>query len=147
MKALFCVLALALSGCAPAVAPRAIDPRTDACHQCRMLVSDPRLAAEVTAPGEEPIFFDDLGCLREFAATTSRSDAAIVVVADHRTGEWVPAEAAVYTRTASPASGMGSGLLAHRDAASRDADEAAAGGVQVNVAAVLGQWHPRTGSE
>ena len=51
----------------------------------------------------------------------------MVFVADHRTGEWVDARRAVFTRT-SIDTPMASGLVAHADAASRDADPAAAGG-------------------
>ena len=137
MKAPVLVLTL-LAGCSVAApTPRPIDPRNDACRYCRMLVSDPRVAAQIVAPGEEPIVFDDLGCLRDFLAAASLPDAAVVYVADHRAGDWVLADVAVYTKSASVGTGMGSGLIAHRDAASREADPTAAGGARVPIAAIL----------
>ena len=33
------------------------------CAFCRMTISDPNLAAEIVAPGEEPRMYDDIGCL------------------------------------------------------------------------------------
>jgi hypothetical protein len=59
-------------------------------------------------------------------------------VADHRTGEWVDASRAVFTRTPAVQTPMASGLIAHADAASRDRDNAAAGGSDVSPAAILG---------
>jgi len=59
-------LALALTACTRGPAhPGTLDTRNDACAHCRMAVSDPRFAAQLAAPGEEPRFFDDLGCLRD----------------------------------------------------------------------------------
>ena len=77
-------------------------------------------------------FFDELGCLRDYLGGHATPADAVVYVADHRTGEWVTARTAVFTKTAT-STPMGSGLLAHADAASRDADPAAAGGSAVVV--------------
>jgi copper chaperone NosL len=132
-------LALAFTlACARPPAPATLDARSELCGRCHMVVSDPRLAAQVVAPGEEPIFFDDIGCLREYLRGGSPlARGAAVYVADHRTKQWVAASAAVYTRSrlATP---MGSGLIAHADAASRDADAEAAGGSPVAAREVLG---------
>ena len=138
MRPLIVSIAL-LSACAGSpLAPVDIDPLNDACRQCRMLVSNPRTAAEIVAPGEEPLIFDDLDCFRNFIAATPLSDVARVYVVDHRTGEWIPAHIAVYTKSTHRGTAMGSGLIAHWDVASRDADPAAAGGSAVPLAAILG---------
>ena len=73
------------------------------------------------------MFFDEAGCLRDYLGSHATPADAVVYVADHRTGEWLNARTAVFTKT-SASTPMGSGLLAHADAASRDADPAAAGG-------------------
>jgi len=99
-----------------------------------MMVSDVRVAAQIVAPGEEPLFFDDIGCLRDYLASTSAAADAVVYVADHRTGAWVDATQAVFTRSATIETPMGSGIIAHADAASRDADDAARGGSGVTLA-------------
>lgn len=127
-------LALALAaGCARGPpGPAALDTRNDTCAHCRMAVSDARFAAQVVAPGEEPRFFDDVGCLRDWLRSgTPAPRGALAYVADHRTKAWVRAAAATYTRAPALQTPMGSHLVAHADAASRDADAAAAGGTPV----------------
>ena len=104
-----------------------------------MAVSNGRFAAQIVAPGEEPIFFDDLGCLREYLAADGRriSEGAVVFVADHRTAEWVDARRAVFTRRPDLATPMASGLMAHRDTSSLREDPEARGGVPVAAGEVL----------
>jgi copper chaperone NosL len=129
MKGLPALGFVVLAGCGGGhVEPAALDAANDACRHCRMIVSDARLAAQIVARGEEPQFFDDLGCLREYLRSAQPPAGAVAFVADHRTGEWVRAVDAVYARSRTVATPMGSGLLAWRDAASRAADPTAAGG-------------------
>jgi copper chaperone NosL len=136
-----CTLALlgALVGCdsgAPGPAP--LDTRNERCGSCHMAVSDVRTAGQIVAAGEEPIFFDDLGCLTSYlAASKNRLAGAAVFVADHRTRAWVPAATAVYTRTLTLETPMGSHLVAHADPDSQHADADARGGVSVTWAALL----------
>lgn len=130
--------------------PVVIDTMHDACGQCRMIVSDVRLAAQIVAPGEEPRVFDDIGCLRDYLAVhpsaseglmgadlTVRTASSRVFVSDHRTGEWVDARSAVYTRTRSLYTPMGSRIVAHASVRSRDADPVAAAGDPVPVSALF----------
>lgn len=135
------VLLLAvLSGCSrgPA-APVALDTRNDRCAWCRMAVSDARFAAQLVSPSEEPRAFDDIGCLVTFLKSGGAPAAGqIAYVADHRTKAWVRAAAAVYTKKPGLETPMGSDLLAHADAASRDADPEAAGGTPATVRDVFG---------
>ena len=98
-------------------------------------------AAQIVVSGEEPLIFDELGCLRDYLAEHSLAADARVYVADHRTGAWVEASSAVFTRT-TLATPMSSGLIAHVDAASRDADAGTRNGELVPNAAVL--QPPRT---
>ena len=120
--------ALVVSACASGPAPPAkVALGEDACAHCRMTVVSQSTAAQIARPGEDPVFFDEVGCLRDYLGKHATPADAMVYVADHRTGSWVNARTAVFTRT-STSTPMGSGLLAHADAASRDADPAAAGG-------------------
>ncbi|ABS24466.1 nitrous oxide reductase accessory protein NosL [Anaeromyxobacter sp. Fw109-5] len=133
------VLLVALSCSRGPPAPAPLDTRNDACAQCRMAVSDPRFAAQLVAAREEPRFFDDIGCLRDFLrAHASLPDGAVAYVADHRTRAWVRAAAARYTRDDALATPMSSHLVAHADDASRAADPEAARGVRITVAEVFG---------
>jgi len=117
--------------------PVALDTANDTCAHCRMAVSDRHFAAQLLAPGEEPLFFDDIGCLRDYLKARPVPPGAVAYVADHRTGDWVDAARAVYSVSDAVRTPMSSGLIAHEDAASRDGDEAAKGPTNVPPGDVL----------
>jgi len=125
--------------------PATLDTRSEACASCRMAVSTPAFASQVVAPGELPRFFDDLGCLSEFVRKGLAPAGAVVYVTDHRTRAWVRADAAVYTRVPGIETPMGSHVIAHADAASRDADADARSGSPVPAAELFGPAGPPTG--
>lgn len=131
---------LVLAACSPTSRPADVTA-SDACGHCRMVVSSPRFAAQIAAPGEDPVFFDDIGCLSRALAGATREFA---YVADHRTGEWVRAADAIYTRVATLATPMGSHIIAHADSASREQDPAAATGVLMSASDVFEQKEGET---
>lgn len=138
------VLSLACRG--GTARPAALDTRNDACSSCRMPVSNAKLAAQLAAPGEEPRFFDDIGCLRDFLAQAGATpEGSVAYVADHRTGAWTPASRSVFSRCPGVDTPMGSHLVAHSDAASRAADPSAAGCADVAAIDIFGaSGLPRT---
>jgi len=139
-RPLAAALVLSAMACASGPPPPAtLDTRSDTCRNCRMVVSDRHFAAQIVASGEEPAFFDDLGCLRAYLERQGTPAGAVVYVADHRTGDWVPAPSAVYTKVNGLETPMGGGMTAHADEASRKADPAAAGGSDVPRSDVMGQ--------
>lgn len=145
--ALVLASALAAAACQrgpPAPAP--LDTRNESCARCRMAVSDARFAAQLVAPGEEPRFFDDVGCLRDVVRGGRVPRGAVAYVADHRTRAWVRAAAAVYAHVPGLATPMDSHLVAHADAASRAADAEAAGGTPLTAAEVFGPGGPPDGA-
>jgi copper chaperone NosL len=126
--------------------PAAVDTRTDSCASCRMAVSDVRFAAQLVAPGEEPKFFDDIGCLRDYLhGARNLRGGSVAFVADHRTRAWHRASVAVFTRRDSLETPMASHLIAHGSAASREADPAAAGGTPVSSGELFGPSGPPDG--
>lgn len=130
---LCCVLAI---GCATGPAqPIQVRLGEDACAYCRMTLVSTATAAQIVVPGAEPVIFDELDCLSKYL-TDHQVAGATIFVADHRTGAWVDAATAVFTRTRTQTP-MSSGLLAHATAASRDADEAARDGARVQPGDVL----------
>ncbi len=132
------LLLFLLTACGGA-APVDIDTKNDACAWCRMTISDIHTAAQLLDPAEEPKLFDDVGCLRDYLAANPKvSKETLVYVADHRTGAWIAAGQAVYTRVPELATAMSSHLIAHTDAAARAADPAAAGGEPLTAAEVFG---------
>jgi copper chaperone NosL len=128
---------IALFGCGGSVTPADVDTRNDTCSFCRMSVSDRRLAAQIVGRGEEPRFFDDIGCLSHFLENRPLAPDQVVYVADHRTGEWVDARHAVFSRLAAASTPMGSGLIAHASDSSRDQDTAAHGSAAVSGTELL----------
>lgn len=135
---------LVAAACArSAPAPAAVDTRNDVCQNCRMAVSDARFAAQLVAPGEEPKFFDDIGCLASYLRShPGDSGRSTAYVADHRTKAWVPAAHAVFVSVPRVETPMGSHLIAHADAASRGADADAAGGAPATATEVFGPAGP-----
>jgi copper chaperone NosL len=117
--------------------PIAIDTRNDICSWCRKPVSDSHMAAELVAPHKQPLVFHDIACLRDYLTALKANPVAapgrVAFVADHRTGAWVRADIAVYTRL--PGSDA---VMAHADADSRSVDRAAAGGEPVTALQVFG---------
>ena len=140
-------LPLVAAACTQGPPPPANLERGEACGSCRMAIADTRFAAQLVAPAEEPRYFDDVGCVRDYlAAGAARPPHRVVYVADHRTKAWVRAERAVYAKADGIETPMGSHLLAFADAASRDADPAARGGVAMSAADVFGRSLPEGGN-
>ena len=142
LVSLAAAVALSCGGGVPG--PAALDTRTETCRSCRMPVSDANLAAQLVAAGEEPKFFDDIVCLRDFLSGSPARPGSVAYVADHRTKQWVRASAAVYTRS-NLETPMGSHWIAHADAVSRDSDPAAAGGTPVTPREIFGPAGPPDG--
>jgi copper chaperone NosL len=136
-------VAAACGGGAPEPAP--LDTRNEACASCRMAVSSAVFASQLVAPGELPRFFDDLGCLGDFLKAGRAPKGATAFVADHRTKAWVRGDRAVYTRVPGLETPMGSHVIAHADASSRDQDPDARGGSPVTAAEILGPGGPPLG--
>lgn len=141
------LLSLAFVSCYGEPRPEELVKGRDLCATCRMPVSDIRFAAQITAPGELPRFFDDPGCFAEFVkAGEVKEKGAIAWVADHRSGIWVRADRAIYTRVPNLATPMSHRLVAHESEASRDSDPDAKGGQPVPLQDVFGPKGPPAGA-
>lgn len=141
------LLAIATASCTSgALEPAPLDTRNEACAACRMAVSEARFAAQIASPGELPRFFDDIGCLASFVKAGRAPADAVAFVSDHQTGAWVRAADALYTRVPGLATPMGSRLVAHATAASRDRDPVARGGAPVPAAELFGPWSGAAGA-
>lgn len=138
LSALTLAIALPFAACGPGDSEPAALGAQEACAACRMAVSDAKLASQIVAPGELPLFFDDLGCLAGFVKAGRVPREGVVFVADHRTKAWVRADRAIYTRVPGLATPMGSHLVAHESAASRDQDQAVGDGTPVGMEELFG---------
>lgn len=123
--------------CAPEGGPVEIVVGQDACASCRMVFTTTATAAEIVAPGETPVLFDDLGCLRDYLRSHPLDAGASLYVREHRQQIWVDGRHAVYSQMARVDTPMASGLIAHADPASRDADPAAQGARPLEAARLL----------
>lgn len=135
--------ALFLAGLAPACVqgsgPVAITLSRDACASCRMVFASTSTAAQIVRAGDEPLLFDDFDCLRAYLGDHALDPETAVYVMEHRTAEWIDGRHATFTRAKAVATPMESGILSHRDQASRDADGAARGGLTIDRLVLLGQ--------
>jgi copper chaperone NosL len=135
-----CFLVLAASACRSGPpGPATLDTRNEKCASCRMMVSSRVFASQIAAPGEEPRFFDDLGCLATWLEKNPLPKDAVLYVADHRTSEWVNADHAVFSRVDTLDTPMGSHIVAYADEASRAQDGTARGGTMLTRAEALGR--------
>lgn len=129
-----------VAACAPAVPqPATFDASTEACRYCRMTGSNGRSAGQIVAPGEEPLFFDDIGCLRDYLAAAPPVNGAVAFVTDYATKAWVRADRAAYVSQPSIDTPMASHLLAFASPAARDASPQARGGRALSALDVFGR--------
>lgn len=90
------------------------------CARCGMMVSREADSAEWIAAGEEPRFYDDIGCTAADDRLPAGRSARFVHVEG---GHWAPAEAAFYARPVEASTPMGYGVVAfstREAAAARD---------------------------
>lgn len=134
--------------CGGVPGPEALETGRDMCGLCRMPVSDIHFAAQIVVDGELPVFFDEPGCLGDYVREgRARVREGVAWVADHRTGAWVRADRAVYTRVPDLPTPMNHRLVAHENAASRDADPASRGGSPVAATEIFGPQGPPAGGK
>ncbi|HEY0592468.1 MAG TPA: nitrous oxide reductase accessory protein NosL [Thermoanaerobaculia bacterium] len=81
------------------------------CAGCRMTVSDLRFATQLVAKGEEPRFFDDIGCMRKYFAKHRAEAAWAGFVSDYRTKQWVAVAKADYWKCPSVETPMSSHIV------------------------------------
>lgn len=141
-RALLLSVAAGLSCVQTRTAPASLDPANTDCARCRMRVSDARFAGQIVAPGEEPRFYDDVGCMATELKERAQPNGAVAYVADHRTREWVRAATAVYVRVPSLETPMSSHLIAHASVQSREADLDARGGEALTAEQMFGARIP-----
>lgn len=104
------LLPLALSCGRGVPRPEAVPVDRVNCARCGMLVSIEARSAQWVVPGEETLFYDDIGCL----ATDSRKRAAGGTRFVHVSGgRWAAAETAFYARPPDESTPMGYGVVAY----------------------------------
>ena len=114
------LILLALVGCGDrALRPEPVPVGQVACSRCGMLVSRGDQSAEWIAEGEEPRFYDDVGCLATDPWSAPGRNARFV----HVGRTWAPPETSFFARPSNASTPMGYGVAAfatRKEAASRD---------------------------
>ncbi|MBP8272856.1 MAG: nitrous oxide reductase accessory protein NosL [Acidobacteria bacterium] len=140
MRRAWVLLVALVASCAPAATvPVTFDAAHEACAFCRMTGSNGRAAGQLVTPGEEPLFFDDIGCLRDYLAKTPAAKGAVAFVTDYTTREWLRADEAIFVMQPTVETPMGSHLTAFASETTLQNEPAAAGGSRVTTIGILGK--------
>jgi copper chaperone NosL len=144
MSALGLGLALLLGGAAcSSGGPQPIRYGFDACHACKMTLTDKRFGVELISAKGKVFLFDDLNCALGYAAgEASLREAACYVVNFSQPGGFVEAPAAFYLRSPSLRSPMRSDVAAFGSAEARAAVAEQAGGEALDWPAVQQRFRP-----
>lgn len=107
-----CVLAacLALAACGPAAGPQPIAWDREPCAHCRMLIGEPRFAAQLTTVDGDVRSFDDPGCL---LAALASGDPRVRALWFHHVREdrWLDAAHVAFEEGARTPMGYGLGAV------------------------------------
>jgi len=99
--------ALALAACRPPEGPQPIVYDREPCAHCRMLISEPRFAAQLVAQDGSVASFDDPGCLLAYLESREPRVRALWFHHD-REDRWLPQEQVAFEEL--PHTPMGYGL-------------------------------------
>lgn len=116
IKVFLSAVILLLAACSSGeVQPVAIED-SDMCSFCRMAISEKQFAAEIIDVDEKVFKFDDIGCmLRYKQAAGGKLKPVAEFVTDYDLRDWVRAEKAFFTRSATIKTPMGSNIVAFAD--------------------------------
>jgi len=104
------LLALALAACGRESGPQPIAFDREACAHCRMLISDPRFAAQLETQDGEVRSFDDPGCL--LAELAARAPAVRTLWFHHlREDRWLDGAHVAFVETERTPMGYGLGAV------------------------------------
>lgn len=102
--------ALLAAACRPAEGPRPIVYDGEACAHCRMLISEPRFAAQLVGKDGSVASFDDPGCL--LAYQEDRAEAAADLWFHHlREDRWLSGEQVAFEAIDETPMGYGLGAV------------------------------------
>lgn len=95
---------LFISGCEDYARPTEPIWNKQPCAHCRMLVSDPRFAAQLVTRAHDRLFFDDPGCLAEYMHAHAQDTEHAWVRSE---SAWITTERARFSAGASSPMGYG----------------------------------------
>lgn len=92
--------------------PAQINFNEDACNLCRMAVSQRDFAAQAVVAGQNPRFYDDIGCLILDLNNLLTGVPRALYVSEFGSGEWLDVETAFFAFSNTIQSPMGYGAAA-----------------------------------
>ena len=106
------ILLMLFAGCSQD--PKPIHINSDECAHCKMMITDPRFAAQIVNSQGKSITFDAIECMvRYYTANEETYTGARLWVSDFRNpGRWIAADDAVFVKSEVIQSPMGESLLA-----------------------------------
>lgn len=107
---LLAFLVVACSSRAPEPVEIALDE--EACHQCRMAISQREFAAEIVTLAGSVYYFDDIGCMGRWISDNQLPETAGLFVTDYDTRSWLDARMVFYVRSNKLPTPMQYGLAA-----------------------------------
>ncbi len=84
----------------------------EACHQCRMVISQQEFAAEIVTLAGSVYYFDDIGCMVRWISDNQLPETAGLFVTDYDNRSWLDARMAFYVRSNKLPTPMQYGLAA-----------------------------------
>jgi copper chaperone NosL len=93
----------------------------EACHQCRMAISQQEFAAEIVTATGAVHYFDDIGCMGRWMADHHPPESSGLFVTDYDTRGWLDAQTAHYVRSDRLPTPMKHGLAAFETRSRADA--------------------------
>jgi copper chaperone NosL len=121
----FALVALALAACTPAEGPQPIAYDREPCRHCRMLISEPRFAAQLETEDGEIWSFDDPGCLLSALAVESPRVRALWFHHLHE-DRWLSGARVAFVETERTPMGYGLGAVEADTSGSLSLDQARA---------------------
>ena len=104
------LFALGVAACTPAEGPQPIVYDREPCAHCRMLISEPRFAAQLQTETGEILNFDDPGCL--LASLAKRSPPVHALWFHHASEDrWLDADRVAFAPTERTPMGYGLGAV------------------------------------
>ncbi len=142
------VTVLAVSGCGTP-GPREIVLNQDACHYCRMTISDARFGGEVVTRTGRVMTFDSVECLTSFVRLADSSTIAGVYTMDvQHPGTLIDVKNAGFLRDAiALKSPMGRAVVAFASVSQAEQQRAMLGGTVATWAELLASLHKVPGAE
>ncbi len=111
-RSLFISFLIAFNACAQKL-PEPIKINQDACSHCHMTIADKKFSAELITEKQRAYKFDDIVCMLRMKQSNEQMKNAICFVSDYlQTDTLIPADKAIFVKSASERTPMNGNIIA-----------------------------------